>query len=168
MARRAVVALPGDKRVVRSSEFWGGLFWLAVGAFVVWAGRDLGLGKINDPGSGFALFWIGLLMLALSASVLVASFRSPGASLASLWSGTRWAKVLLVVSLLVAYGFAFEPIGLIPCTLALLLILMLFVDPINWWTAFIISVVAVFGVWATFTKALKIQLPAGILAPWLG
>ncbi len=154
--------------MIRSSEFWGGLFWLAVGAFVVWAGRDLGLGKINDPGSGFALFWIGVLMLMLSSSVLVASLREPGATLASLWTGTRWAKVLLIVALLVAYGFAFDAIGFIPCTLVLLLILMLFVDPVPWWQAIPISFGAVFGVWATFTKALKIQLPAGVLAPWLG
>jgi putative tricarboxylic transport membrane protein len=154
--------------VIRSSEFWGGLFWLAIGAFVVWAGRDLGLGRINDPGSGFALFWIGVLMVALASSVLMASLRVPGASLASLWSGTRWGKVLLVVALLVAFGFAFEPIGFIPCTLALLLILMLFVDPINPWVALTISLVAVLGTWATFTKALKIQLPSGVLAPWIG
>ncbi len=154
--------------MIRSSEFWGGLFWLAVGAFVVWAGRDLGLGKINDPGSGFALFWIGVLMLALAASVLVGSLREPGASLASLWSGTRWGRVMLVVALLVAYGFAFEPIGFIPCTLVLLLVLMLFVDPVPWWQALLISSCGVVGVWAAFTKALKIQLPAGVLAPWLG
>ena len=154
--------------MIRSSEFWSGLFWLAIGAFVARAGWKLDLGRLNDPGSGFALFWIGLLIVVLSGSVLLAALREPGPTLGDLWEGTRWGKVLLVVALLVAYGFAFEPVGFIPCTLVLLLALMLFVDPVRWWQALAISGFAVFGVWYAITKGLKIQLPSGILAPWLG
>lgn len=153
--------------MIRSSEFWGGLFWLGVGAFVAWAGRDLGLGRINDPGSGFALFWIGLFIVGLASSVVFASLRAPGPPLSSLWADTRWGKVLFVVGLLVAYGLLFDRIGFIPCTLALLLALMLFVDPVQWWLALLISFGAVFGIWAALTKALKIQLPMGVLEPWL-
>ena len=69
----------------------------------------------------------------------------------------------LVVGLLLVYGVVFEPVGFIPCTLALLLILMWFVDPVRWWLAIIIAFAATFGVWAALTKWLKIQLPSGIL-----
>jgi putative tricarboxylic transport membrane protein len=124
--------------VIRNSELWGGLFWLGIGGYVVWAGHDMGLGRLNEPGSG-------------------------GPTLASLWEGTRWRKVALVVGLLLVYGVVFERIGFIPCTLALLLILMWFVDPVRWWLAIIIAFAATFGVWAALTKWLKIQLPSGIL-----
>lgn len=40
-----------------SSELWGGLVGLALGIFVIWAGQKLKIGSINDPGSGFVLFY---------------------------------------------------------------------------------------------------------------
>ena len=42
--------------MVRKADFWSGTFWLCIAAFLVWQGRDLGLGRVNDPGSGFAVF----------------------------------------------------------------------------------------------------------------
>ena len=154
--------------MIRNSELWGGLFWLAIGAFVIWAGRDMGLGKLNDPGPGFAFYWIGILMSALSLCVIAYAILTGGPTLGSLWEGTRWGKVLLVVALLLVYGVGFERIGFIPCTLALLLVLMWFVDPVDWRLSIVIAVVATFGVWAAITKGLKIQLPAGLLAGVLG
>jgi putative tricarboxylic transport membrane protein len=53
-------------------------------------------------------------------------------------------------------------------TFALLLALMLFVDPVRWPLAVVIAVAAPVGIWALVTKWLKIQMPAGILAPWIG
>jgi putative tricarboxylic transport membrane protein len=149
--------------VIRNSELWGGLFWLAFGAFVVWAGRDMGLGRLNDPGSGFAFYWIGILMCGLALAVIGQALIVGGPTVASLWAGTRWGKVLVVVGLLLAYGIGFQSIGFIPCTLVLLLVLMWFVDPVRWWLALIVALVATFGVWAAVTKWLKIQLPPGIL-----
>ena len=160
--------MEGMGKVIRNSELWGGLFWLAIGAFVIWAGRDMGLGRLHEPGSGFAFYWIGILMCALALAVIGQALVSGGPTLASLWAGTRWGKVLVVVGLLLIYGVGFEAIGFIPCTLALLLVLMWFVDPVDWWLAVIIAVVATFGVWAAVTKWLKIQLPAGLLAGILG
>ena len=154
--------------MIRNSEFWGGLFWLAIGAFVISAGRDMGLGRLNEPGSGFAFYWIGILMCALALSVIGRAILSGGPTLASLWAGTRWRKVLVVIGLLLVYGVGFEAIGFIPCTLALLLILMWFVDPVDGRLATIVAFTATFGVWAALTKWLKIQLPAGLLSGILG
>ncbi len=154
--------------MIRNSELWGGLFWLAIGAFVTWAGRDIGIGQLHDPGSGFAFFWIGILISTFALGIIAQSLLVEGPSLPSLWEGTRWQKVLVVIVLLLVYGVGFEAIGFIPCTLALLLLLMWFVDPVGWWQAPIIAVAATFGVWAVLEKWLKIQLPAGILAGILG
>ena len=154
--------------MIRNSEFWGGLFWLAIGAFVAWAGRDMGLGRLSEPGPGFAFYWIGILMCALALAVIGQAVVSGGAPLASLWAGTRWRKVLVVVALLLVYGAGFQALGFIPCTLALLLALMWFIDPVDGRVATIIAVVATFAVWAALTKWLKIQLPAGIMAGILG
>lgn len=154
--------------MIRNSELWGGLFWLAVGAYIIFAGRDMGLGRLHEPGSGFAFYWVGILMCALAASVIGQAILSGGPTLASLWAGTRWGKVLAVIVLLLAYGVAFEPIGFIICTMVLLLVLMSFVDPVEWWIAILVAAGSTAGVWLALTKWLRIQLPAGILAGWIG
>ncbi len=154
--------------MVGNAQMWGALFWLAIAIFVTWAGRDLGLGRLHEPGSGFALFWIGLIMSGLAVITLFEAFRGKPESLASLWQGTRWEKVLLIVGLLLVFGFFFDRLGFVVCSLGLLLILMFFVDPVKPWLALLVSFGATFGVWYVLTKWLKIQMPNGILAPWLG
>ncbi len=57
---------------LNNSELWGGLIGLALGGFVVWSGLKLKLGTINDPGSGFVLFYTGILMCVFAASIIVA------------------------------------------------------------------------------------------------
>jgi putative tricarboxylic transport membrane protein len=154
--------------LIKSAEFWGGIFWFGLGIAVAWAGRNLGLGKLHEPGSGFMLFWLGLLMMGLAASVIVKAMLVSGPSVASLWAGTRWGRVLVVIAVLLAFSFLFETVGFIVGAFALLLVLMFFVDPVNWKIAIPVSALAVFGVWAALTKWLKIQLPAGVLNGWLG
>jgi putative tricarboxylic transport membrane protein len=154
--------------MIRSSGLWGGLFWLAVGGFVAWAGRDMGLGRLSDPGPGFAFYWVGLLTCALALIVIGQDCVHRAPPLSALWAGTRWGKVLVIIAVLLVYGAGFSAIGFIPITLALLLVLMLFIDPVDWRLALVVAVVATFGVWAALTKWLKIQLPAGVLSGWLG
>lgn len=150
--------------MVRKADFWSGAFWLCVAAFLVWQGLDLGLGKVNDPGSGFAVFWIGLLLGAFALSVIVASAREDGPSLADLWAGTSWGRVLTVVVLLVVYAVSFERIGFVVLTVALLLVLMLVVDRVRPSVAIPVAVVTPLIVWVAMTRWLLIQLPAGVLA----
>lgn len=154
--------------MIGNAQFIGGLFWLALGAFVTYQGKDLGLGTLNEPGSGFALFWLGLLTMGFAAAVIVEALRHGGDRLSELWANTRWQKVLLIIVLLLLFGFFFERIGFIVCSLVLLMTLMRFVDPVPWPTALGVAFGATLGVWYVMTKLLKIQLPAGLLEPWLG
>lgn len=219
--------------MIANAQIWGGAFWLAIALYVTWAGKDLGLGKLAEPGSGFALFWIGLIMCALAASVLVQAILKGGDHVASYWEGTRWPKVLLVIVMLLVFGFYFEALGFIICAVGLLLVLMRDVDPIDrrvlpsvllLGTAMTIDVARLFpgfawyfqqipeaplgislstmhlivaaiilllvllrhadpvrwslalpvvfgstiGVWYVLTKMLRIQMPNGVLTPWLG
>jgi putative tricarboxylic transport membrane protein len=153
--------------VIRKAEVWGGLFWLGVGAFVAWQGYEMGLGQLHEPGSGFAFFWIGVLMVALALVNVVEGIVSAGPDLAELWKNTRWGRILVVTAVLLVYGTLFETVGFIPLSLALLLLLMFFIDPVKWWLAIPVSFIATIGVWYVMSRLLKIQLPAGVLAPWL-
>jgi putative tricarboxylic transport membrane protein len=154
--------------MIRNAEFWGGLVWLAGGLFLVWAGRDLGLGTLNEPGSGFMIFWIGLLLSFFASLVIGGAILGGGPMLSSLWAGTRWRKVLIVIAALFGYAILFEWLGFLVCTLPLLIVLMRAIDPVPWKIAVPITLIGSFGIWAVMEKWLKVQLPSGTLWDKLG
>lgn len=147
--------------MVRRAEFWGGLFWLAFGAFITWQGWLLELGTLREPGSGFVFFWLGLMIAVFAVVITLDGVRGEGPLLADLWRGARWRNVLMVILALIAFGFLFEGLGFVLCSLALLLFLMTFVDPVKPVLSIPISVVAAVGVWYVLEKVLLVQLPKG-------
>lgn len=142
------------------------LLALAVSAFILFQGRELGLGRPNDPGSGFILFWTGAIMTALSAVVLGQSLmpaerEAPG--LGAPFAGLRWGKVLYVVVLMALYAAVIETLGFVVSTLALLLVLFKTVDPQSWRVSILGSALTTLGAWAVFVAWLGTQLPVGTL-----
>ena len=145
-----------------NAELWAGLFWLALGVFVVFAGRDLGTGTLAAPGSSFLPFWARLLMCGLALAVVAGAARHGGQAIASLWAGTRWPKVLLIVASLAAYATVLDVLGFLVATVPLMLVLLRGIDPVRWRTALPIAVLSTLGVWWVLKRLLLIQLPAGI------
>ncbi len=148
---------------MKNADLWGGLGWLAFSVFVVVAGRGLGIGAINDPGSGFLLFWLGLLMCALSAAILAGAVLAGGPSLASLWQDTRWRKVLAIIASLCAFALLLDKLGFLLAAIPLLLVLLRGIDPVPWPIALPVGIGAPLAVWWLLKKLLLIQLPAGVL-----
>jgi putative tricarboxylic transport membrane protein len=91
---------------LNNSELWGGLIGLALGGFVIWQGVRLKLGTINDPGSGYVLFYTGILMCVFAASIIISAITEGGPTLASRWDNVSWSKPLLVIACLTAFSFA--------------------------------------------------------------
>lgn len=150
------------KSALNNSELWGGLVGLALGIFVVWAGLKLKIGNINDPGSGFVLFYTGLLMCVFAFTIIVSAVTEGGPTVASLWAGTRWTKPLVVIVCLAAFAFLFEPLGFLLASIPLLLLLLRVIDPVRWTLAIPLAVLVPLGVWFVLKRALLIQLPSGI------
>jgi putative tricarboxylic transport membrane protein len=156
------VSLFTPRLTLNNAELWAGLFWLGLGLFVAWAGWDLGVGTRAAPGSGFLVFWAGLLICGFAAAIVVGALRKGGPSLGSLWAGTRWPKVLVVLASLAAYAVLLDRLGFLLATVPLLLILLRAVDPVPWRTAVPIALIATVGTWWVLKRALLIQLPSGV------
>ena len=153
----------GQRRAsLNNAELWAGLFWLGIGVFVVWAGLELGTGTVAAPGSGFPVFWAGLLTCGFAVAIVVGAARHGGPAFGSLWAGTRWGKVMLVVASLAVYATLFERLGFLLATVPLLLVLFRAVDPVPWRTALPLALGAPLLVWWVLKRLLLIQLPAGI------
>ena len=147
---------------LNNSELWGGLIGLALGVFVVSSGLRLKLGTINDPGSGFVLFYTGLLMCLFAATIIIAAVTEGGPTFGSRWKDARWTKPLLVIVCLIAFAFALNTLGFLLSAIPLMLLLLRAVDPVRWSLAIPIGVLAPLGVWWVLERLLLIQLPSGI------
>jgi putative tricarboxylic transport membrane protein len=145
-----------------NSELWGGLIGLGLGGFVIWSGLKLKLGTINDPGSGYVLFYTGILMCVFAVTIIVAAITEGGPTFASRWQDTRWTKPLLVIACLTAFAFALDTLGFLLSAIPLMVLLMRVIDPVRWSLTIPIAVLTPLGVWWVLKRLLLIQLPSGI------
>ena len=145
-----------------NSELWGGLIGLGLGIFVIRSGLKLKLGTIHDPGSGFVLFYTGILMCAFAAAIIVAALTEGGPTFASRWKDTRWTKPVLVIASLIAFAFALDLFGFLLSSIPLMLLLMRLIDPVRWELAVPVSILVPTGMWWVLKHALGIQLPSGM------
>ena len=147
---------------LNNSEFWGGLIGLALGIFVIRSGIKLKLGTIHDPGSGFVLFYTGILMCLFAATIIVASLTEGGPTFGARWKDARWTKPVIVIACLTAFALALDWVGFLLSSIPLTLLLMRLIDPVRWTLALPISILAPAGMWWVLKHALGIQLPSGM------
>lgn len=145
-----------------NSELWGGLIGLGLGGYVIWSGLKLKLGTINDPGSGYVLFYTGILMCVFASSIIVGAITGGGPTFASRWRDTRWTKPLLVILCLAAFSLALDPLGFLLSSIPLMLLLLRVIDPVRWTLAIPLAVLVPLGMWWILKRLLLIQLPSGI------
>jgi putative tricarboxylic transport membrane protein len=145
-----------------NSELWGGLIGLALGVFVIWSGLKLKLGTINDPGSGYVLFYTGILMCLFAASIIIASLTEGGATFGSRWENVRWTKPLLIIACLIVFSFALNTFGFLLSSIPLMVLLLRVIDPVRWSLTFPVALFAPLGMWWVLKRLLLIQLPSGI------
>jgi putative tricarboxylic transport membrane protein len=150
---------------VKPKDLISSLFWMAVGVAISYLGYDLELGTLNEPGSGFMFFWVGLIMGGLSLGVFIQALRKKGTAgeLKALWAGVQWKKVVYVLAALALYAWAFLFLGFIVCTVLLLIFLFKVVEPQRWSAAIFGAVLSALMGYAVFNLWLGTQLPRGIL-----
>jgi putative tricarboxylic transport membrane protein len=150
-------------RGLRADTLTGALA-LAIALFIIFEGVDLEIGETSNPGSGFILFWTGLIMAGLAGLVLIHSLL-PGADRAGFgaaFDDIRWGRVLYVVALLIVYTAVLPTLGFIIATTILLIVLFKTVEPQSWTVALLGSVLTTLSAWLVFVRWLGTQLPSGI------
>jgi putative tricarboxylic transport membrane protein len=147
---------------LNNSELWGGLIGLALGGFVVWSGLKLKLGTINDPGSGYVLFYTGILMCLFAVSIIVSAVTEGGPTFRSRWVNTRWTKPLMIIACLAAFALALDTLGFLLSAIPLMVLLMRLIDPVRWSLTIPVALLVPLGMWWILKHGLLIQLPSGI------
>jgi putative tricarboxylic transport membrane protein len=150
---------------VKTRDIVGALFWVALGIGITFGGYQLDLGTLQEPGSGFIFFWVGLIMVGLSIGILVGALRKAAVAgeFKAIWADINWKKIVLVLAGLFVYGFIFQPLGFLLSTFLLLVFLFKAVEPQKWYIAVLGSVISTLTAYAVFQLWLQSQLPAGLL-----
>jgi putative tricarboxylic transport membrane protein len=149
---------------MRLGDAFAAGFWLVLALGIAAAGQDLGLGTLRDPGSGFMIFWIGVVMTLLSAATLVSAVRQPaGVAFGTLWRGLRWQVVPYVAVLLALYAWLLPVVGFPLVTFLLLLTLFKTIETQTWTVAVLGAVLGSAVCYVIFDRLLGTQLPAGVL-----
>lgn len=151
---------------MKSRDIISSLFWLSIGIGICYGGYTLDLGTLNDPGPGFMFFWVGIIMLVLSASILIRAMKEapvPGELKKVLWTEIRWTKIISVLGALLLYAYILDSLGFILCTILLLIFLFKVVEPQTWPKAILGAVISTLAAYGLFHFFLGSQLPKGFL-----
>ena len=138
---------------------------MAIGIGVCYGGYNLDLGTLNDPGSGFMFFWVGIIMIGLSLIILIKTIKKTAVAgeLKILWTGIRLKKVVSILIALLLYAFFFVPLGFILSTILLLIFLFKAVEPQRWSWAILGAIISTLAIYGLFHLWLKSPLPKGFL-----
>jgi putative tricarboxylic transport membrane protein len=153
---------------VRRADLLSAAVLAAIGVYFVVAGRELGLGRLADPGSGFMIFWVGWALAGFGVAIGSSAWRAaPDGAIARLWEGADLRKVIAAVAIMAAYAALLPVAGFVITTGAMLTLLFRLIEPLAWWKAVAGAVLGTALTWVLFVRLLGTQLPAGILGDLL-
>lgn len=139
-------------------RYLSGLFFIAFGAFAVWAGRDLAVGTAAEMGIGYTpralaigCIVIGCILL-LQAFIVTAAGESPRVSVAL-------RPLALVTLMVVSFGILLPYLGL-PITVALITLMAgLSGETFRWPMLFAMAAGLAVMSLLLFSTALNLQIP---------
>jgi putative tricarboxylic transport membrane protein len=145
-------------------EQLGGLFWLGIAVFVCAQAWKSEIGSLGNPGPGFFPFWSAVVLgLFASALLIVSSARKHmKRTLADLWRGTQWQKVIWIMCSLFLYLLTMPKVGFVVTTFALMLSLTAIIEQRRAWRHGVSALIIVAASYLVFKVILDVRLPKGI------
>jgi putative tricarboxylic transport membrane protein len=136
------------------------LLLVASVAFVAGALKQYSWWGPGGPGSAFLPFWLGLVMAALSLSMLVRRATARGDWLPR---GEGLRDLLVVLGVTVAFVAFLSVTGMVIGTALYLLVLVRYLGRHPWWMTVAIALAAAGFNWLVFVHWLRVPMPEGIL-----
>jgi hypothetical protein len=146
---------------------------IALGGVVVYDAARLGIGWGTDgPRSGFFPFWLAVLLVAVSAMVLLQSYRRRRA--APFATRAQIIPVLKVLLPVAAFVVVMDPpgpwsgLGLYVAAAIYLAVYMRWVGRHAWTTVALVAVLVPVATFVIFEQWFLVPMPKGPLETWLG
>ena len=145
------------------ADFWSSLFLLLLSAAVINEAFNLELGAPRNPGSGFMVFGAAAALGLFALRQFIVALLSPAHPKESAGDPIHWSRIVCVILAVLAYILLLEPVGYLLCTFLLLAFLFQILEPGYWVTRTIGAVFTSALTYAIFAKALKLNLPRGLI-----
>ena len=141
------------------------LVWGLFGLYIAFEGVQLKLGTPRAPKPGFLIFWMGVIILILSAAFFLHSFSAVPEEKKIRWKGRQWPKGIGLMLALFLYVAVFHWLGFILSTFFLLLFLFKGLEPRRWGIALLLSAATLIICYLVFSVFLELHFPPGLLRP---
>ena len=149
---------------MKKNERIQAVLWAAFGLYIMYEGFLLKLGTGRAPKPGFMIFWMGVIIVILSAFFFIATFTTPDQEHKALWQGVRWSRGAKLMAGLFLYVAVFHVLGFIVSTFLLLVYLFKGLEPQTWRNALLFSAVTITVCYVVFGVFLELQFPPGVLS----
>jgi hypothetical protein len=117
----------------------------------------------TGPGSGFFPFWLGLIMAALAAWLLLGALRGQGTDVGWLPEGTGRRRLVTVLGVTAALIAVLKIVGMAVGTVLFLVVILRFVEGLRWPSTVAIAVGTAAVNYFVFTYWLRVPFPVGVL-----
>jgi len=139
-------------------------FFFGVGAFFALYACTIEIGAWNEPGPGFLPFWGGMILVMMSLSLLVRTWKRVGLVRPSFFpESDSWKRVTATFVALTAYNLIFDFLGFTVTTFLFIGFLVKFIFPQSWLRSLIVAAAAAIIARLLFVSFLQTQLPQGFL-----
>ena len=140
---------------VRVADLWKGVKWKRAVAITVL----IALFIVSFETLGFFVCSLALLI------IIIQSYRTDPAvavRVADLWKGLKWKRAVAITILIALFIVSFETLGFFVCSLALLIVIMRWLEGLNWKLCLLVPSIAIGTTYIVFKFFMNISLPAGI------
>jgi len=148
---------------MRKSNRIQAILWALFGLYIMYEGFGLKLGTARAPKPGFMIFWMGVVIVILSALFFIETFTIPMQKHIALGRGTRWFRGVKLMAALILYVTVFQVLGFIVSTFLLLVYMFKGLEPQSWGMALLLSTVTIAICYLVFGVFLELQFPPGLL-----
>lgn len=146
---------------MKKADLITGFVLLALSGFVIWESLQMPASLTFGPGSAFLPFWLGVLMAALAALLILGAWlrKADPQEKPPFPGGKALLRVTLVMVGLAAYIFLMEILGFLLNTFVFVAYLMLGVEREKWMLTGMVAVLTTAGLFLIFQVLLGITLP---------
>lgn len=136
-----------------------GLFFFGLSAFIIWESLRVGVGTLNEIGSGFLSFYTGVILSVLSLVLIYEAWRLRDSRKIHSHRG----RAVLALIILFVYSLVLNILGFFVATFFLVGILFRLGEPRPWWALLGMSALVTFLAYIVFGILLHVYFPTGLL-----
>jgi len=146
---------------MKKADLITGIVLLTLSGYVIWESWRMPPSATFGPGSGFLPFWLGIVMAALAAMLILGAWlrKTDPQEKAPFPGGKALMRVTLVMVGLGIYIFLMEVLGFLLNTFAFVAYLMLAVERERWKLTMLVALFTTAGLYIIFQVLLGITLP---------